>query len=305
MRIGILIPVVGALSALAFIPGCSGDGDNAGGDTGDGTGVVEYRLIGADRAGDLLFVDAGDGTTTPWLDTSYLSMDLGAVSAAASVYSDSDLAVASATPVGTLYVGTGGMGGAPDCNGCLFKVDQTTGDATLVVSASVDAFTYFNVSSMALAPDGSLKFTANDTYYTLDPSTDEASTPGGPGICCGFGMTYDLGGTLYITGDDSLYALDPVTGIATSVGTFTYGGFTTDPSAGARMVSMTTHPETGQVLGILNDGTPGGGGTGGSGPRYLVEVDVTTAEVTLIAQTDDGLDGLATVPFSVAESPTP
>lgn len=254
--------------------------------------VVEYELIGADGNGDLWVIDAATGgLLTLWLDTDDGGSNLGVISAAVPVFSESDVNPAAGTAIGTLYVGTGGPTGAPNCNGCIYTIDTATGAATLRTNATPVSNTYRNVSSMTLQSDGTILLTASDDLYSLDPATDDMTLIGTP-PCCGFGMTFDLSGTLYEGGGSNLYELDPTNGSSTLVAAFSYSGFS--PSS-PKMVAMTTHPETGQVLGVLNDGS------GGGGPRYLVDVNVATAEMTLIGQTDDRLDGLTYIPFDVTD----
>jgi hypothetical protein len=113
----------------------------------------------------------------------------------------------------------------------------------------------------------------------------------------GFGLTYGLDGILYLGVDGAnngeLWSVDPATGAGVFYGPLTYvGNDLIDPFVPlvGRIVSMTTHPGSGLIFALLNDGV------GGAGPTFLITIDPPTLVAKLIGQTDSGLDGLAFLP---------
>ncbi len=106
--------------------------------------------------------------------------------------------------------------------------------------------------------------------------------------CCGNGIAFSPGDTLYHATEGPLNTLNQVTGQATQVATLNYS-----PPAdfGPRINGMDYEPDTGVLFASLNDGFAG------SQENYLATVDTGTGNVTIIGQTQDGLDAIA---FSVS-----
>lgn len=113
---------------------------------------------------------------------------------------------------------------ALDSSGELFRVDATTGAATLVGTAT--AFGTETFTGMATDPTSGVVYAvscdiANTSLFTLDLQTAAATRIGAiPGSACMIGIGFSNGGTLYgydlVT--DDLWSIDKNTGAGTSIG---------------------------------------------------------------------------------------
>ena len=262
-----------AVAALVLLAGCNSD---------DIHSLPEARIVplfAGDRNGDILLVDQRNGAATPVLNTSYTGADVGVLSAM--VYRPQSH---------TIYLGIGGS--SPSCPGCILTLNPSTGVASLELSLCA-------IQGLAVAPGtGNMRMFACDTFFSFDPLTATAtSIVPNPTTGLGFGLSYALNGTLYVAvgggGVSTLWTLDPVSGASTLVGSLTFvGNSVIDPfvPANGKIVSMTTHPTTGVLFALLNDGS------GGAGPTYLITINPATLVAKLIGQTQGGLDGLAFLP---------
>ena len=238
-------------------------------------------LYTSDWTGDIYVVNA-NGSTTLLINTNVSGVDMG--NASGLLYH---------TGTGRLYAGTGGFSGAPNCVGCVYIINTVTGVATEQTSASLITAAFGKIQDMAERNDGTVFLTANDSLWSMDPSTHEVTLLG-DAPCCGMGLTFDAAGTtLYDTGDSDLYTLDQTTGADTLVGAFNYIGFPVAPSGKQYIVAMATDASTGLTHGILNDALSGSGPVG---PRYFITIDLTNANVTYVAVAANDQDGLTFVP---------
>jgi hypothetical protein len=255
---------------------------------------IVWVLLASDRNGDLYLIDPSDASATLILD---LFTDDGAggtrdVGLISSMVYDPE--------TGILYAGTSGNNGSPDCRGCLYTIDLTTGEATFVGDPIL-----WGIVGMSIRSDGYLLAMDGDctSLYLLDKQTGtdlDSADPGQNG-CSGNGLTFKLDDTLYMadngSGSPTIYLLD-VTVSATSLtidtttpSVLTSIGFGADESSLKAINSMTTHPVTGEAMGIVYTGNPG--------KRFLVMVDLDSAEMTNLGETNSEIDALVYVPESI------
>jgi len=169
------------------------------------------------------------------------------------------------------------------------EIDPTTGAATFIAPINMPAGD--TCADISFAPDGTLYCynEAGDGWGIIDPITGANTWIGWTGLgCCGNGMDVRSDGIVYHGNEDGLNTIDPSTG----TGTFLYPW--TLPEG--------IEPEGGDVWYRPNafdfDASDTlyaslHGGSGGSGPTYLVTIDTSNGVMTLIGQTVDNLDALA------------
>lgn len=265
--------------ALLAVVGCSDD-DADNGPTGTTTPPPPVTLIAADRNGDLYTVDPDTGTEELLLDTvptAFGGTEIGVVSAMLWV-PETEL----------LWLG---MGGNADCSGCILTVDVETGVTTVLEDTGERA-----VPGLAMRPaDGQIFMPEGDSeaFFSVDTETGEVEEIAtGITDSSGKGITFTLGGECIVAADESLYEVI-LAGTITDrlIGEMVLLGLP-DFAGGYSIGSLTTRPQDGVIFGILKDD----GGSGGSGPTYLVTVNPDTGVVTNVGVNGVKLDGLAFVP---------
>ncbi|MBI4083243.1 MAG: carboxypeptidase regulatory-like domain-containing protein [Candidatus Lambdaproteobacteria bacterium] len=244
-------------------------------------GPVTDALLAADRNGDIYQLDPVTGSPTLVRDT-FKSDGLGGFTSLGNLSS-----MVYHPQTGKLFAGSAAQ--STTTPGSIFTVNLATGEATFLAdNSSID----YGVADMAVRPDGTIYafYEAGQNLTTVDPTTGVATWLGyANGIgCCGNGLTFDgAGTTLYLADDIGLHVLDQATGAVLSSTPITYTGFPT--LTAPRISSMSTRLSSGVVYGILNDGS------GGTGPRYLVTVNLATGDVVNLGEIGLPLDGLAWV----------
>jgi len=207
-----------------------------------------------------------------------------------------DLATGTATVIGPTGVGRiqgvafradGTLFGTDVVNDTLVTIDTTTGVATLVGALTVDV----NNTGLTFGPDGRLWMSEefgvgpNYNFYRVDPVTGTATLVAGPvSGAIPTGLTADCAGTIY--------AIDQINDVLGTINTST-GAFTTVGAFG-------TVDLGGGGLDFAADGTLWG--VNRVLPSQTFTIDRSTGAATVVANTDQGFDGLAIAPLSC---PTP
>lgn len=173
-----------------------------------------------------------------------------------------------------------------DINGDLYRIDLSTGDATLIGNTGAS-----DIEGLAFHPTTGVLFGVDDdtgALFTCDTSTGACSFVGDLGISTfNPGLAFSCEGVLYLTTQDdpgSLYVVDPGTGAASLVGTFgsdidgngiAFGPPSAACASGAYIV----------------DGDPS--------PPDLLCVDLGTGAATLIGSLVAPLEGQPGIDFDV------
>ena len=201
-------------------------------------------------------------------------------------------------PIGFLV---SGIAFAPDRtlygagHGGFIQIDPTTGAGTFIAPINMPAGS--TCSDISFAPDGTLYCynEAGDGWGIIDPNTGANAWIGWTGLsCCGNGMDVASDGTVYHGNEDGLNTINPLTGAGTPLFPWTLPGGI-DP-AGSYRPNAFDFDASNMLYASLN------GGSGGSGPTYLVTIDTSNGVMTLVGQTLDNLDALA---FTSAPAPVP
>jgi hypothetical protein len=256
---------------------------------GGGASSDSYALLAADRVGDIWIVDPSNGDATPalntWFDSDGTNVDLGVVSGMA--YHEQS---------GRLLASTSQQG---FCDSCLYAIDVITGGAEQL--ASIGAPDVTGLVDLAVRSDGAVFASeggdCGDYLYLLNPADGTYKRGLAAHDCSGNALTFSRSGMLYWADTSGVYALDVTIGdtdltVNVTAAEISYTGFPLEVTPKA-LNSMTTHPGTGTVLGIVYTG-------GSTGDRYLSRVNLSTATVTHIGLLPAILDGLAWVPMSAA-----
>ena len=191
-----------------------------------------------------------------------------------------------ATFGGTLFA-TGERQDFTDEN-VLLTIDPCTGLGTEVAPTNILAVTNEVEPGMSMrSSDGTLfaVFEFQDVLGTIDTTTGLAAVIG-PIFAGGrgHGLAFSGNETLFHADDTQLSTLDPGTGLATPVMDFI---FVAPADLNPRFNALDFQLDTGILFGSLNDGS------GGAPENHLATIDTTTADITFIGQTQDGLDALA------------
>lgn len=106
--------------------------------------------------------------------------------------------------------------------------------------------------------------------------------------CCGSGMAFSLADVLYLATDTALHDVNQTTGVATPLINLTYL-----PPADSfpRANAMDVHP----VTGVMYASVVEGGNEFGPRTNFLATVNLSSGVVTVIGETQDGLDAIAFV----------
>ena len=126
---------------------------------------------------------------------------------------------------------------------------------------------------------------AGDGLGTVNKLTGAITALGSTGVsCCGNGIAFSTGDVLFHTNDSELHTLNQSTGLATLVAPM----IVPVPLADfPRINALSYQPGTGVLYGSLIKGF------GSARVSYLVTVNTTTAEVTIVGQTVNLLDAIA------------
>ena len=192
-----------------------------------------------------------------------------------------------ATFGGTLFA----TGERQDCTdeNVLLTIDPCTGLGTEVAPTSIQPTGNFTEPGMSMRPSDGMMFAAfegQDVLGTIDTTTGMAAVIGPIlGNNTGHGLAFSGNETLFHAGSSQLETLDPGTGLATPVMDFIF----VPPADGfnPKFNALDFQLDTGILFGSLNDGS------GGQPENHLTTIDTTTAAITFIGQTQDGLDALA------------
>ena len=163
--------------------------------------------------------------------------------------------------------------------------------------------------------DGTLFGASRDDLVTYDTTTGAEAFIGtitGAGQS-GYGLASDpADDTLYVAVTEfefctfsNLLTVDTATGAKIVEIPLTYPNPPLDNPC-VRINSMDFNPDTGTLFGAVNNGGGGGGGGGGSVPEnHLGTVNTATGVVTILGQTQGGLDAIALLGpgYSVSGSP--
>lgn len=166
----------------------------------------------------------------------------------------------------------------------LLKIDACTGKGTEIGATGGGTIQDISVNpatDVIFAMDG-----PNGNLETLDKATGLATVVGSTGapFNAGLGITFDLtGANLYFGDTADLYSLDPLAGTGTFLMTMT---FPPPGVANDRFAAMDTNPFSGVIYGAELSGYP-------ASAAYLSTLDPTTGNVTIIGQTQLGVDSLA------------
>ena len=175
--------------------------------------------------------------------------------------------------------------------GCLYTVNTTTGAANQVgCDANMDH------------PTPGMDFHSNGTLYGIAPYNPRPMTLfsinttnglrtliGASGIDWseGNGFAIDQAGIGYLSNNSSpgnFYTINLSTGSETSVGAHTYTGF--PPFTSNVKIGSMSFDENGILYGAVSDGV-------GSNANYLATINLTTAEVTFVANLPNDMDSIA------------
>lgn len=228
---------------------------------------------GNDGSSTLYTVSTTDGTATAVGAVGFercSGMDFGA---AGSLFATCERADGSDTPV-------------------LVAIDPATGAGTEIgptgFSGNTSDVSFRNSDGVLFAYDA-----LNDpdhSLFTIDTTTGAGTLVGDTGLAFagGNGMTFDLADVLYqsqFTGGPApdLNTLDPTDGQPTFIGQV--------PPLTGRFSALDTHPVSGVIYGVVNDGA------GGGGPSSLATLDPAGPTAMIIGLTQSGLDAIAFAPL--------
>ncbi len=277
---GLRVALVIAAAGLAVVA-CGGGDDGGGGGNGDGgpgggedaAGAGDI-LIAFDRDGDMWELDPATGTGTEILNTTYDgAADIGVVSSAFYLPDKDQLWL--------------GMGDRSECAACIFSLDLSSGAATLL-SDNIDALET-GVSGLARSPLGGFLFTvkgADRFFYGINPDTALPQLIGGvlPGVGRGAGVSFNDSEVLYAALENKLYTIGVNDGAATEIAIFNAVGFS-EPQENFVINSMAWL--NGTMYGLFRADNK---------DTYLVTINLADATVTLIAQSPERMEGVATLP---------
>jgi hypothetical protein len=244
-----------------------------------GFGTPPEILIAAGESGDIIRIDDTTGAESLLLDT-FVAGPLSAGTIASLLWNPA---------VNQLWAGAGGQG---NCDGCLQRVDTTTGELFLVDAGNSGSA----LCGMAIRDaSGPIHAPECDSrgMRTLSPTTGVQTSvttgPSGVGGISGNGITFALDGTLYHVGESQLYVLNPADGTQISSTDLSFVGF---PAAPEGVMSDLTVRASDGVLYASIDGHLN------SGQGYIATINPVTSVVTYLATTSVPFEALAFVPSS-------
>ncbi len=215
-----------------------------------------------------------------------------------------DPATGAATLVGaTGYRGISGMDFHPD-TGVLYAVGRRASDDRaylLIINPATGKATEIgeiNNEDFQRVPDMSFRNSDNklfawdedvDRLATIDISTGEMTTFGVNVGCAGHGMAFSPSDVLYLADCLDFVSLNTTTGTPTLIGEL--APMPTPDHDGSS--AMDFHPLSGKLYAAITALSPE------PRERYLATIDPTTAEVTILGVSVNGLDALA---FQVTQS---
>ena len=259
----------------------------------DTTPVV---LIAADNNGDIWQVNQSNGTVTELLDVFInVTSNIGAIS---SMMYDAG--------TGKIFAGTGGEA---SCNGCIYTIDPSTGEATLFLDPAVYA-----IPAMAIRSDGIIFANyeddlGNNSLYSIDPQVAAGNLIGTLDVWdMGHGLTFDNSNILNLGDRYGLGTVNQANAMVTYGSEYTFNNVTAFQEVNPdfrtnnifhNILSMDTRPADSGVFAILNDedAPPEIGSY-----RYLVLCNLTTSELNFISEYNSNLNGLAFAPVNAISS---
>ncbi len=293
----ILLTLLVTIFLAACGSGGSGTLETAGdvGPTAEEPAPISYKLIVADLNGDIWQLDENDGSSTELLDV-YIEDGLGNKSDIGEV---SSMVYDEAT--GKIYAGTGE---AAECNGCIYAIDPSTGEATLFMDPEINA-----IPAMAIRSDGKILASFEDSdniLYEFDPSIGSEPKLVGrlnAGLH-GVGLSFLKDGTLLMGEGAALGIVNQSNGEITSRATSVRSAAAFEvinpnfySNNANHIISQATFSKDGKTFAVINDTNTYTGY--GEVYRYLVAVDEAVAEISLVSEVRPYFDGLASAPVSM------
>jgi len=253
---------------------------------------VRQKLIAADHNGDIWQIDENDGSSSELLDV-YVDdgfgnySNLGPVSAM--VYDVNS---------NRIFAGTGAVA---KCKGCIYTIDPSTGEATLFMVPGVK-----EIPDMAVRSDGKILVSYKDydySLYVIDPSRpyDDAFIGALDDVNTGLGVSVTADDTLFLGQGSGLESGCPYDGAFNFIRELSFADISSfervnpdfSPASLKQIISQAYQSEGGNTFAVIDENQ--------SYPytnyKYLVKLDVETAEVRLVAGVSTSLDGLAFVPI--------
>jgi len=181
--------------------------------------------------------------------------------------------------------------------GVLVEINPLTGQGTEIGPLGCDTSTDIsfrhsdNTLFGALSDDELMGFCPNFGLANINADTGNTSFLGAlqPRIgCCGYGMAFSLSDTLFLGEDVALYTVNQSDGSLTQLLNLTY----LPPADNIpRTNAMDLNPATGVMFASVVEG----GGQLGGRTNFLATVNLNSGVVTVIGETQTGLDAIAFV----------